>query len=354
MRTTHNLRISTEQAGQLRELVQLGWMRPTTEPVIGLTGGRVYIPQGDALARQNGWHDQHLRLATVGLNTQLYRLPNIERETLIKASPAYTQHADEALLTQELLQPLSPRRQRAWIERLVDTTAQRRKPLPVVLGGGNGATWLREGSRLIEVEGLWFLSLQFEVPRPTKAVGGCAVGVDIGLSPLAVAAGPQVTYRTAPLYLPSQLGGVAVARQLESLPPSLQNELQNRMERLHYAAAEHQLNALTTWLQQQASRVGVERLNLRTFSTSFAARGREVAVIDWLQSWLPQRLYAAGIPLRRVAPHGTSRVCHCCGRPGIRSGASFACLHGCGRMDAHVNAAHNVRQRAWGARRKRR
>ncbi|GGL73081.1 hypothetical protein GCM10010840_08920 [Deinococcus aerolatus] len=347
--STHNLRVSVDQSAQLRELVRTGWMRQTTEPVSGLAGGRVYVPNAAALTRQCGWHDERLQLGDVRLQTQLYRLPTLEQTALVQASPGYAQHQDERLLTQGLLGQLGPAQQRTWVRQVIQTTCQGRRALPVVLGGG-GVRWLQAGTRLVELEGLWFASLTFELPTVPRRAGGIAIGIDVGLSPLVTAAGPGALVQLAPPALPDRLRWATFAAHLDLLPPTAQRELQGRIQRLHYAAARQQLDQMTAWLLGQAACVGVERLDWRTFSTDFPERGREMAMVDWLQSWLPQRLYAAGVRLRRVAPYGTSQGCHLCGRPGARTNHQFVCLSGCGVMDAHENAAHNVRHRAWGGR----
>ena len=310
--TTHNLRVSADQGAQLRGLVRTGWMRLTTEPVSGLAGGRVYVPgplpsPGSTGGTTNGcsWVAWCCRPSCTGCRRwSSWRWCRPHRATRgTRTRPCWSRTCWGGW---------TRRSNATWIRRVIQTTLQGRRALPVVLGA-SGARWLQSGTRLVELEGLWFVSLTFELPAAPRRAGGVAIGIDVGLSPLVTAAGPGALARLAPPALPDRLRWAAFAAHLDLLPPTAQRELRGRIERLHYAAARQRLDHMTAWLLDQAACVGVERLDWRTFSTDFPERGREMAMVDWLQSWLPQRLYAAGVS---AAPGGAVR--HQPGVPPVR------------------------------------
>ncbi|MFC6667121.1 zinc ribbon domain-containing protein [Deinococcus radiopugnans] len=195
--------------------------------------------------------------------------------------------------------------------------------------------------------GLWFLSLAFELDAVSRPQRLGLMGVDVGLAPLAVAAGHGgQMLSTRPLHLLDQAGRHALNSQLDNLPPSQRAEVQTRYAALVYGAAQAELATLTTQLIGCADTVAVEALRFGTFRSNFVERARELAVADWVQGVLPQRIYAAGGRLYRVRPAHTSSRCHRCQQTGQRAGAVFTCAR-CGVLNAHHNAALNIRRRAW-------
>ncbi|MFC0619046.1 zinc ribbon domain-containing protein [Deinococcus budaensis] len=309
----------------------------------------MYAPDRAALQDQTAIHDERLRMGHLSLTAELHRLPLTEHRLLIAGSKNYEQFENQDVLANGLLAPMSLLQRRAWVTDLVTTTRQGRQPTVTDLPAEPGS-WLRAETRLVDLDGLWFVSLAFEMPRPPRSQGGCVLGIDVGLSPLAVAAGVNTVLSTAPLHLLTGAGLRALERQIAGLRPGMQHEVERRYERLISGAARQALEVFTDQIIARASAVSVEKLTLSGFESDFVERSRERAVADWLQSWLPQRLYAAGIPLRRVAPHHTSLRCHRCGLPGQRLRDRFSC-RACGSLNAHENAAHNIRRRGWGGRR---
>jgi transposase len=68
----------------------------------------------------------------------------------------------------------------------------------------------------------------------------------------------------------------------------------------------------------------------------------------WIKGYIQQRLeficQKEGISLENVNPAYTSQICHHCGRFGKRNGKTFVCPE-CGKIDADINAAHNIKNR---------
>lgn len=68
----------------------------------------------------------------------------------------------------------------------------------------------------------------------------------------------------------------------------------------------------------------------------------------WIKGYIQKRLeYIASlrqIKIEKVNAAYTSRICHKCGRFGVRNNKKFTCEK-CGPMDADINAAHNIKDR---------
>ena len=65
----------------------------------------------------------------------------------------------------------------------------------------------------------------------------------------------------------------------------------------------------------------------------------------YLDSQIEWKSEQRGIKVTNVNPAYTSQICHICDNFGNRDGETFACPHCGNKMDADVNAAHNIRKR---------
>lgn len=340
--TRHNVRIAKAQAAQLRGLAHTGWLQQTSKQLSGMRGGLAYQP---TVLLQSARHDGLLQIGTVELQAELYHLPLAEHRALMAGSPGYAAYPDTEERVGALLSALTTTEQHAWFDDLVRSVQAGRVQYPAAC---EGMVWCPEGTRLVQLGSLWFLSLSFaatpaRLPREGRREH---LGLDVGLRPLAVAVSSSGTFRPAPVCWPH-----VVEPRLAALPGSLQPAVRSELERMQYMAARLSLTEFTTRILATARSVAAEHLDLTSFESDFPARGRREAVIDWHQAWLPQALHVAGLPpLVRVPPYGTSQYCHRCRRQGQRDGAKFTCER-CGVQDAHANAGHNILNRSWAVRR---
>ena len=65
----------------------------------------------------------------------------------------------------------------------------------------------------------------------------------------------------------------------------------------------------------------------------------------YLDSQIEWKSEQRGIKITNVNPAYTSQICHICDNFGIRDGETFTCPHCGNKMDADVNAAHNIMKR---------
>lgn len=349
--TRHTIRISNSQAPDLVSRARTGWLLKRNEAISGMPNAEVYAPSIDARENQSGVNLGCLSMGDLALITDLHRLPRPELQALANGSPAMKLRSDWADLTRQLLQPMTRVQESRWVNQLI---AGVRVMGPAPTAACASVEWLPGETRLVRLGRLWFASLGFQAPASGQAAPGAgrALGLDVGLSPLAVAADSRMSFQTQPLHLLAGAGLRALERQLEALPMGLQTQIRRDLEHLEFGAASQILEEFTATLLTQGTSIVAEQLDLAGFTGSFVPRGRSLAVIDWHQSWLPQRLYAAGVPFKRVAPAYTSRRCCRCGRLGEREGARFTCSQ-CGPENAHVNAARNLLRRGGAVRRPR-
>ena len=68
----------------------------------------------------------------------------------------------------------------------------------------------------------------------------------------------------------------------------------------------------------------------------------EKGILDKSIEW---KALQKNIKITNVNPAYTSQICHICDNFGIRNGETFDCPHCGNKMDADVNAAHNIRKR---------
>ena len=65
----------------------------------------------------------------------------------------------------------------------------------------------------------------------------------------------------------------------------------------------------------------------------------------YLNSQIEWKSEQRGIKVTNVNPAYTSQICHICDNFGNRDGEAFNCPHCGNKMDADVNAAHNIMKR---------
>lgn len=307
-----------------------------------MPGGAVYVPRLGDLRNQQARLADQLQMGGTTLQAELHRLPPAELAALIQQSADYRGLPQEEFVA-DLLTPMDEVSQQRWVARFVETA--RMGPVALKEKPASDAAWLPEDTRLIRLGRNWFISLAFDVPVPRRDHGGIPLGIDVGIHPLATAAGYRKSFSSRPLHLLTGAGLKALERHIGRLPDDGGAHVREEYSRLQYATASLSLETLTTQIIASASMVAVEKLVFKSFSSTFVSRGRELAIVDWHQAQLPQRLYQAKIKLVRVDPAYTSLICHRCGRLGRRNGDQFSCRH-CGiSLDSHTNASHNIRRR---------
>lgn len=65
----------------------------------------------------------------------------------------------------------------------------------------------------------------------------------------------------------------------------------------------------------------------------------------YLNSQIEWKAQQKGIRITDINPAYTSQICHICDSFGNRNGETFACTHCGNKMDADMNAAHNIMKR---------
>lgn len=347
MITTHNHRINVDDRQVIQTLIASGQLVATNERVSGLTG-QVYTPTPGLAAQLRPLDHGTLAIGSHRLTVELHRLPEAELVALLDHPYAvdFRQHRVAHLLPL-LLRKRSFADRQTFVNGVVEALkigAQRGVP-PLVDDHWSGSTWLPEASRIVVNNELPFMMTAFDVPlsRPDDdGVPRCAAGIDVGLSPV-------VTVATASGYV--DCGGSvypvtrsehdALYRAATALGVD-EDVVRRLLLLLRYAAARALIEMVMLWLQHSASVVYVERLDYTSFESDFAERGRELAINDFLSSWIAQRMHACQVNVYRVDPEHTSQICSRCHLPGDRDGSVFACEE-CGRsVDAHANAARVI------------
>ncbi|WP_407572387.1 zinc ribbon domain-containing protein [Deinococcus altitudinis] len=347
MITTHNHRINVDDKQVIQTLITSGQLVATNERVSGLTG-QVYAPTPGLAAQLRPLDHGSLAIGGHRLAVELHRLPEAELVALLDHPHAvdFTQHRVAHLLPL-LLRKRNFADRQTFVNGIVEAlrVGPQRGVSPLVDDIWSGSTWLPDASRIVDNNGLPFLMTAFEVPLSRPDDDGaprCAAGIDVGLSPV-------VTVATASGYV--DCGGSvhpvtraehdAICRAATALGID-EDVVQQLLLLLIYAAARALIETVMLWLQHSASVVYVERIDYTTFKSDFAERGRELAVNDFLSSWIAQRMHACQITVYRVDPENTSQICSRCHLPGDRDGPVFACEE-CGRsVDAHANAARVI------------
>lgn len=311
--STYNVRIQRSSYHLIDRAIEGGQLKPTRELRSGAGRGQLWCPA--SWNNQAALDDRTFLLGQMTIQSNVYRLPGEAFGALVIGSHGQFKRA-------------------AKIDNLVTVLTAGNLggsgPKPPALPA---ATWVPTETRLIEQGRDWLLSLAFSsFSKGAQGMGGVAAGVDIGLSPLAT----------------TVLGNRFIHTPAVSDAGNLRQDttLRDAIEIADYLAARQALDNLTRVLVAGASLVAVERLDLSGFRGGFVAQGREAAILDWHQAWLPQDLRAAGIPLVRVEPAYTSRQCHRCNsHETSRQRDKLHCRSCDWQGNVHENAALNIRSR---------
>lgn len=342
MLATYNLPVLGHPTAHMQRLIRVGALRPAPEPPSGCRGPAYTLRTPD------DWQvidDFGAELAGSLLQVNLFRLPTAAYRALLSASPRVRQH-DVVALAQALRAGDLDRR--AWWTHLFE--AVRAGPRPT-RGSAHAqspllqhAVWLPDRTMFSSTQGGgWTVTLAFEMHTQLSdhAPRDTALGIDVGIQPLAACAGHEhlALYATT-LLRPSD-------RRLET---AFRDERSRHLaRRLHhlliYGEARRQWETLMADQLPRASVVCVEQLTLPDMQARFRWASTELGIADFLLSWLPQTCYEVGVPVVRVDPAYTSLRCARCYRWGDRPGHGdvFVCpVHG--PVNAHTNAAQVIQR----------
>jgi IS605 OrfB family transposase len=205
-------------------------------------------------------------------------------------------------------------------------------------------------------DGEWYATLVVERPSGKPKATGEVVGIDIGMTRLAVtSAGQQYGEISDELARRVEKKAVRFARKQKlniclkrkDLPTvSLTDHRAEGFARNEIGRA---LNKLVGDLPPGAP-VAVERLNVKDmrFKSRLMNRRLRASQLGYSRDKLKFKLDEHGIRYRSVQPAYSSQECHLCGfvhEDNRRSQSEFECLH-CGHVEnADVNAARNIAKR---------
>ena len=342
---SYNIRVSLDSGVHLSRLVSTGRLTEATERPKG-TVGPAYGMRGLPQVLDHS----SLRVADCVIQAQLYTLPPEEYAGMLQMSPEFAQYSMASLLP-ALQRPLDAEQQLDWLQRLatyvlagsqVDSAPHLLLGHPVL-----PAEWSPERTVFSHGDSGWLLTLYFKTPTvlSTEGLSRSAAGIDVGLASLAVTA-----FQSGLVHRASGIQNICLTPQLleRVLPGNLpaQHQVEREVSILRHAAARHQLQFVVQTLLSAASVVYVENLTYDDMTQQFKRLSRELGLRDFLLSWLPQRLSAAGIPWQRVAPDKTSQLCavtHLRGSRDPRDSTRFTNAEG-QVVDADVNAARIIMQ----------
>jgi putative transposase len=212
------------------------------------------------------------------------------------------------------------------------------------------ATFKREGAR-------WYLVLSCdEVPLEEREKTGASCGVDVGLEAFAtlddgtrvenprLLAAAQRKIVGAQRKVSRRKKGSARRRKARALLAAQHRRVANARRDFHHKTARALVRA--------HDRIAVEDLNVAGLARGFLSK--QVHDVGWAQflNILGSKAEGAGVEVVRVAAAGTSQECSACGATTLKDlkERTHRC-QACG-FTAHrdVNAALNIRQRAFGHR----
>ncbi|MFC4454118.1 zinc ribbon domain-containing protein [Deinococcus sonorensis] len=353
---TYILPIDRSANPVIERWVKDGQLRATDEQLPG-TNGRVYALSPALLSTVCAADDFHLNVGRERIGVPIYRMPEWEYSSIVRASDTFHQHRI-AHLIQPLLVSQQVFQADRWIANVIDAVAGAPLvgPQPLTVGEqwSDDGRFVPEATRLIRRHAFWMLQLGFELP-PTRDLDGhgLVLGIDVGLRPLVtVALEGDGSWAT---------GGIvrftpAIWRQLSvaAIAAGVDTVLVKRTARLlRYSAARELIEeGFLVPVAQTARAVVAERLNYAGFERHIVRQMREEAIRDFLTAWLPQRLHAWGIQFVPTDPAFTSRDCSRIGcnhrnhpseeEERIEIFVCELCGHS---MNIHANAALNILRR---------
>jgi hypothetical protein len=334
----HCLRVLQASYPHLTPLLNQGLLCPTRRALCGPPGQtwqvRPSVPT-EALS------DDRLQIGNVVVRADLSRLPTPAYRALVAGSPQFHQYPDLDQLLTQMLDPHLPAGNLA--QRLEAAVALGRQPDPVprlvVTPTTFQCTWLPAGTYLRQAGCDWFVFLSFATTYTPgqQARRKVAIGLDLGMRPLTVAV---TSSGTVAEFVGHQLAHLSTFRPLGLSPVA-----HALYHQLRFAVGRRDAENVVRYLIYHGSAVFAEALTHRGMGGFFVHDGRDRALHDYHFSWLPQYLFAARIPFRRVDPAHTSVTCSLCGGRGDRQGEAFTCPACHRHQNAHANAARNVLQR---------
>ena len=331
--------------------LQGGQLRATDEQLHG-TNGRVHALSPALLSTICAADDFHLNVGQEHIGVPIYRMPEWEYSSIVRASDTFHQHRI-AYLIQPLLASQQAFQADRWIADLIDAVsgAPLVGPHPLTVGEqwSDDGRFVREATRLIRRRAYWEIQLGFDLPLTRDLDGhGLVLGIDVGLRPLVtVALEGGGSWATGGIvrFTPATWRQLSVAAMAAGVDPVL---VKRTARLLRYAAARQLIEeGFLVPVAQTARAVVAERLNYTGFERHIVRQMREEAIRDFLTAWLPQRLNAWGIQFVPTDPAYTSRDCSRigCGHRNAEQIETFLCEL-CGHsMDIHANAALNILRR---------
>jgi hypothetical protein len=329
-----------------------GQLRTTAERLPG-TNGRVHALSPALLHTVRAADDFRLQLGQDRIGVPVYRMPEWEYSTLVRASGTFRQHQVAHLIPSLLLSQQAFQVDR-WISGLINAVSGTplNGPHPMTVGErwADTGRFMSESTRLISRGDYWEVQLGFELPLTRDLDGhGLVLGIDVGLRPLVTVAlegGGGRSWATGGIvrFSATNRRQLAVAATAAGTDPAL---VKRTCQLLRYAAARQLIEEeFLVPVAQTARAVVAERLNYAGFGARTVQQMREEAVRDFLTAWLPQRLTAWDIQLVPTNPAYTSQDCsHGCGYRSAPQTGTYLCGRCGNSMDIHANAALNILRR---------
>lgn len=347
--TSYVVPISKASNTVLERLLTAGQLRVTGETVIG-TSGEVHAPSNALIPTIQAASDFDLTVGDETVTADLYRMPEWEYSTIIRASPNFHQQQLTHLMP-ELLASKHTFDETGWIQKLSAalSTAPVVGPHPLLVSEpwADTGQFLNERTRFVLKDGLWWLHLVFELDLTRdEPEFGVVLAADVGLQPAITLVGEFGSVHTVPGVMQLSPAG---RRQLlvETTARGIdQATVLRTLRLLKYAAARQVIEEqFLLYVAMTARAVIIERLNYGGFSKRVVQQTRDEAIRDCWTAWLPQRAHAYGIQLIKIDPAYTSRDCSRCPHRNVEQIGTFICAN-CGYTTVtHINAAQNVLKR---------
>ena len=347
--TSYVVPISKASNTVLECLLAAGQLRVTDETVIG-TSGEVHAPSDALVPTIQAASDFSLTVGTETITADLFRLPEWEYSTLLRASPDFHQ-PPLAHLMPDLLGSRRTFPEASWTRKLGDalSTAPIVGPYPLLVSEpwADTGRFCAEQTRFVLRDGLWWLHLVFELDltRDEPDVG-VVLAADVGLQPAITVVGEGGSVHTVPGVMHLSSAGrrqLLVETTARGIDPAT---VLRTLRVLKYAAARQIIEEqFLLYIAVTARAMIIERLNYSGFSRGVVQQTRDEAIRDCWTAWLPQRAHAYDIQLIKVNPAYTSRDCSRCPFRNAEQIGTFICAN-CGYTTVtHINAAQNVLKR---------
>jgi IS605 OrfB family transposase len=240
-------------------------------------------------------------------------------------------------------------------------TLEGRMVVPIVMGEHQKRLMaFRKGEvDLCFVRGKWMLAATCDITETTEYEADDWLGVDLGIVSLAVTSDGKI-YTGADVEQKRR----HIQKRRRGLQKCGTKGAKRRLRKLAARQGRYQKHinhvvskALVTDAERTGCGLALE--NLKGIRSRVTARGgnQRARLGNWgfgqLGSFVEYKAKRAGVPVAFVDPRNTSRECRACGcidKKNRPNQATFKCI-GCGHeAQADINAALNIRQRAFGVR----